>query len=78
VTSTSPTFESSTVGKTESEAFNYFGFLQINGKWVDPDSEKVMYEAFNGHLDVTNPLLPSMDSFGPKILSRSEQSIAYA
>jgi hypothetical protein len=78
-TSTSPTFESNTVGKTESEAFNYFGFLQINGKWVDPDSEKAMYEALNGHSDVTNPLLPGMDSSSdPKILSRSEQSIVYA
>lgn len=78
VTSTSPTFESSTVGKTKSEAFEYFGYLQINGKWVDPDSEKATHEALNNHPDVTNPLLPGMDSSsGPYILSQSEQSIVY-
>jgi hypothetical protein len=79
VTSTSPTFESNTVGKTKSEALEYFGFLQINGKWVDPDSEKATHEALNSHPDVANPLLPGMDSsFGPYILSKSEQSVVYA
>ena len=79
VTSISPTFEASTVGKTKSEVFEYFGYLQINGKWVDPDSEKAMDKASNNHPDVTNPLLPGMDSFsGPYILSKSEQSIVYA
>jgi hypothetical protein len=79
VTSTSPKFESSTVGKTESEVFEYFGFLQINGKWVDPDSEKAMYDALKRHPDITHPLLPGMDvSSGPYILSKSEQSILYA
>lgn len=79
VTSISPKFDSSTVGKTKSEAFEYFGLLQINGKWVDPDSEKAIYEALKGRSDVTNPLLPGMNfSSGPYILSKSEQSIVYA
>lgn len=79
VTQIFPMFEASTIGKTESEVFAYFGFLKINGKWVDPDSEMAMDKASKDHPDVTNPLLPGMDSFsGPYILSKSEQSLVYA
>lgn len=73
-----PAFASSTVGKTQSDVFQYFGFLKINGNWVDPDSEKAINKASKEHSDVTNPLLPGMDFFsGPYILSKSEQSLLY-
>jgi hypothetical protein len=76
---TFPTLEASTGGKTEAEAFEYFGFLKINGKCVDPDDEKPMDKASKNHPNVTNPLLPGMDPFsGPYILSKSKQSLIYA
>jgi hypothetical protein len=78
VTPTFPTFAANTVGITDSEVFEYFGFLKINGKWVDPDNEMAMDKASKNHPDITNPLLPGMDCFfGPYILSKSEQSLVY-
>ena len=75
----SPLFPSSIAGKTESEIIESCGLLRINGKWVDPDSERAMYEAVHGHSNANSPLCPGMkSSSGPYILSKSEQSLVYA
>lgn len=79
VTPTYALFGSSTIRKTEREIYEYLGFLQVHGKWVDPESEMAMFTALKGHPDVTNLLLPGIDSSsGPYILSQSEQSVVYA
>ncbi len=79
VTQIFSTYKPSTIGKSEPEIFEHFGFLQIDGKWVDPDNLVAMDKASKGDPDVTNPLLPGMNSSSrPYMLSKSEQSIVYS
>jgi hypothetical protein len=72
------TVESMTIGKIAAGDFEAFGFLKVNGNWIDPDSEAAIYSATNDHSDISNPILPTVhSSFGPYILSQSEQDVVY-
>jgi len=61
------------------EAPSAYGFLKVNGQWVDPDSEEAIYHAWNSISKGSSPLsCGTCGHRGAHILSRSEQSLVYA
>jgi hypothetical protein len=56
-----------------------YGYLEVNGKWVDPDSERSIYNAFNGLSGEDSPEIPELyRSSSPRILSEPQLSLEYA
>jgi hypothetical protein len=59
-----------------------FGYVLIDGQWVDPESEGDLYNAYMGvsddsHLDLDVPELHRSRDFGPHILTLEEQNEFY-
>ena len=64
------------------EVYANFGYVCIDGKWVDPESEGELYDAYMGYFDGSSQDLDvaelhrSRDS-GPLIMTQAEQDIFY-
>lgn len=59
------------------EVWGNFGYLNVNGAWVDPDSEKDLAQAFRGYPTLLPEELEGARAKDPRIMSPAQMEEFY-